>query len=439
MRIGGEIDINGTSRKFIRIKRLQNSLLDGAGNPISDGIILADLGGIDRASYTTMFSLDDDTLKGGGESILASKGDLGQLLFAASAGLSDLSQRLIELRADADRFYKYRARSGELTELKARLDKLKKQREEMDTISTEYAKLVEGRDRTLTQYDEEIRKRGCVQSKLDELRRLVAALPRLMALRGLRERIMLLAEIPDAPLGLVDELPALQKEEIELMTRMNSIDLDIKSVLEELNGIVIDDRLIGLGEKIDLLVDSRARYVTADKDLPERRLQQRDAEVAIAGILSRMGCGPDLDQSNLLLGAAVTGALLELLELRSGSKAGVETAEEELREAQQRLADAQVKFREAGGELQSEVISDGSQLLSVVSLARGDDYAARHRLEERGRLEHLDGLAENMRALRPWTGKPEELRNVYEPATADIESWKKSIDIAARRVDRHQE
>ena len=98
MRIGGEIENNGTTRKFGRIKRLQNSLLDGSDKPISDGTILADLGGIDRVSYTTMFSLDDDTLEVGGESILASKGDLGQLLFAASAGLSDLSQKLLDLK-----------------------------------------------------------------------------------------------------------------------------------------------------------------------------------------------------------------------------------------------------------------------------------------------------------------------------------------------------
>ena len=118
MRIGGELEINGASREFVRIKRTQNSLLDGGDKAISDGIIQGDLGGIDRASYTTMFSLDDDTLEAGGESILVSKGDLGQLLFSASAGLSDLGRKLVDLRIEADSFYKFRARGGELLELK---------------------------------------------------------------------------------------------------------------------------------------------------------------------------------------------------------------------------------------------------------------------------------------------------------------------------------
>jgi hypothetical protein len=40
-----------------------------------------------------MFCLDDETLEAGGESILASRGDLGHLLFSATAGLADLSAR----------------------------------------------------------------------------------------------------------------------------------------------------------------------------------------------------------------------------------------------------------------------------------------------------------------------------------------------------------
>ncbi|WP_213290973.1 AAA family ATPase [Bradyrhizobium sp. sGM-13] len=43
---------------------------------------------IERDAYRTMFSLDDETLKNGGESILTSKGDLGQLLFWRSSPLT---------------------------------------------------------------------------------------------------------------------------------------------------------------------------------------------------------------------------------------------------------------------------------------------------------------------------------------------------------------
>lgn len=125
MRIGGLLEFGNEARAFTRIKRPQNSLLDSSDRPISESAIRGELGGIDREAYRTMFSLDDETLEKGGDGILASKGDLGELLFSASAGLADLSRKLVDLKGEADRFYKFRARSGQLADLKARLSELK--------------------------------------------------------------------------------------------------------------------------------------------------------------------------------------------------------------------------------------------------------------------------------------------------------------------------
>lgn len=437
MRIGGEIEINGTSRQFVRIKRQQNSLLDGDDKPIADSVILGELGGIDRASYEMMFSLDDDTLEAGGEGILASKGDLGQLLFSASTGLSDLSQKLVELKAEADGFYKFRGRGGELSELKTRLADLKKQREGIDTIASEYAELNDQRDRAAGQYNDAIAERGRIQSRMDALRRQLVALPRLVALRGVRERVSPLADIPEVPIGWVEELPQLQKAEIELATRAKGVEAEINDISEELAEIVVDDRVLGLAERIDLLADLRARYVTADKDIPERRLQQRDTDVAIAGILARMECDPDTDLGSLLLGASTTGALRELMEQRSAVDAGIEAAAEELKEAHRRLAEAQSKLKEGSGETPSATRAAESQLASVVSMARADDYAARRRLAERERQRQLDALTERMRELDPWKGEAEELRDLSVPDAADIEAWKRSIAEYEKRVERH--
>ena len=141
MRIGAELEIGGSPHQFVRIKQRQNDLLDGTEKPILDGVMLGSLGNVDRAAYTTMFCLDDDSLEGGGESILKSEGDLGQLLFSASTGLSDLSNKLDDLKAEADRFYKFRARGGTLFDLKSDLNHQKAKSDALDTGASEYAKL----------------------------------------------------------------------------------------------------------------------------------------------------------------------------------------------------------------------------------------------------------------------------------------------------------
>jgi uncharacterized protein YhaN len=119
MRIEAEIETSGRIRSFFRIKRPHNSLLDEAGNPVPDTLLLGELGGLDRNAYQTMFCLDDDTLEAAGESILASKGDLGHLLFSATAGLADLSGRLGSARAEAEAIFG--RRSGILADLKKNL------------------------------------------------------------------------------------------------------------------------------------------------------------------------------------------------------------------------------------------------------------------------------------------------------------------------------
>jgi uncharacterized protein YhaN len=189
MRIGASLELAAGTQDILRVKRPQNSLLDASERPIFEGVILGELGGIDRDSYRTMFSLDDETLEAGGKNILASKGDLGQLLFSASAGLADLSQRLADLRIEAEKFYKYRARSGELAELKIQLAALKEERERIDTLAPQYAKLVENCERTGFQYEEAIASRARSQARLEEIQRFLNVLPRLTELRAIRERL----------------------------------------------------------------------------------------------------------------------------------------------------------------------------------------------------------------------------------------------------------
>ena len=438
MKIGASLELVAGTREFVRVKRPQNSLLDAREQPISDGIIVGELGGIDRDSYRTMFSLDDETLEAGGESILDSKGDLGQLLFSASAGLADLSRRLVDLRAEADGFYKYRARGGELADFKGRLAALKEERERIDTLASQYAQLVEIRDRTGSHYEEAIARRGQIQSRMDEVQRLLNALPRLTALRGIRERLAPLADLPDAPVGWAEELPKLQKDEIELATRTQGIEDEITQLSSELNAIVVDKTALNLADRVGRLADLRARHVTAEKDIPERQLQLRDAELVISGILSRIDRKGETDPARLVLRVSILGTLRELIETRSGIEAAVRSAESELSEAQRRLDEAQARLEDAGGAPEVGPGSEArmSSLVAIVAVLRADDHAARDRLAARSRAAHLETLADRIRELRPWQGDIQHLVEMVIPEAGDIERWKIAIAEAQKQIDR---
>ena len=153
MRIGARLELAGGAHEVARIKRDKHSLVDADNRPLDETLIRAELAGVDRAAFRMMFSLDDESLEKGGEAILESRGDLGQLLFSASAGLAEMSGRLDGLREMADRFFRPRAKTTELAEKKRALEALKEERDKADTLASTYAELMRQRDERQTAHE----------------------------------------------------------------------------------------------------------------------------------------------------------------------------------------------------------------------------------------------------------------------------------------------
>jgi uncharacterized protein YhaN len=443
MRIGGalELEPEGAPQEFVRIKRPRNSLLDASDQPIAEGVLGAALGGLDRSAYRLMFSLDDETLEAGGESILESKGDLGQLLFSASAGLADLSRTLDDLRGEAEAFYKYRARSGELATLKAELADLKARREAIDTLASHYVHLVEARDRASTQYEEAIAGRGQVQARMEEIQRHLSALPRLAELRKLRADLAPLADLPEPPPGWLEALPQLQRDDIELDTRAAGAAAEIEQLKAELDAIVVDEAVLALAGRIELSPELRARNSAAEKDLPERRSQLREVELAVASLLGQLGRPDEAEPGGLLLGAATVGRLRELIETRSGIDASLEAAGREREEARHRLDEAAAKLTEAGGPTASERKRDAQVAALAATLASipTSEYVARRRSAERDLRRHREALAAEMSALQPWQGDAHQLAALAVPDPAEMKRWNEAAAKAQKQSERLEE
>lgn len=441
MRIGAVLDMADGALEVARIKRPQRSLLDRHDRPIADGVLQNELAGLDREAYRMMFSLDDDTLEAGGESILASKGDLGELLFAASTGLADLSRALIDLKAEADSFYKYRARSGELQDLKTELGELKAERDKIDTLAAEYAQLVKARDRARAQYEEAITERGRTQARIEDLGRYLTALPRLASLRTVRGKLAQFSELPEVPESWLKELPALQTEEIELGTRLKEAEAEIERINAELVTIDTDKTALRFDDRIDALADFRARHDTAENDLPERRLQLQELELRINGILARLGKPDAPEPESLVLDASSVGMLRESIEKRSGIEASVEAARKELEIAKERLEEARARQPQtAGGEGKAgeERETKIAALTEIVEKLRGSDHQARLQLAERSCRNERETLQQRMMELRPWPGTDDQLADLDPPLPGDIERWREALADANRLIDRHE-
>lgn len=436
MRIGGVLELSGGRREFVRIKRSQNSLLDAHGQPIGENSILGDLGGIDREAYRAMFSLNDDTLEEGGESILKARGDLGQLLFSGSSGLAGLSRKIEDLHSEADGFYKSHARSGQLQDLQKKLIQLKQERERIDTQAWKHAELAETAKRAKARHDDTAARRGQTQARKDEIQHLLSALPRLTKLRALRERLDPLRELPDAPAGWAKTLPDLRDEEIRLETQIGTNAEEIERLTSAVEAIDVDDAALGLAGRLDDAVSMRARYLTAEKDLPERRQKLRDLNHTIAFHLRQVEREGDASPERFILPASTTERLRELIEGHSGIEIGVNKAAEELSEAKHRLEAAADKL---AGSVNAASAADDRKyplenLRAGFAAFRASDHTARRRLAERACLEGQAVLDDCLAALAPWHGDMDQLVAMVVPELETRQHWKMAQDDAQKRI-----
>ena len=282
MRIGAAVELRDGLREFVRIKRAQNSLLDIHGQALADNTILAELGGVDRDGYRTMFSLDDETLEKGGEAILKAQGDLGQLLFSGSSGLADLSRSLDEARQLADRFYRPNARSGELHDLIKQLSELKEERGAVDTQAPRHAELAAAAKRAKTRYDEAALKRRKLNGRKEEIERLLAARPRLSKLNELRAECAPLEALPTAPAAWREAVARLREDEIKTQTQTQANHEQRERVLAAYDAIVVDDAALGAAgkargtrQRLCARADRRQRPAFAPGRTPRTRFHDR--------------------------------------------------------------------------------------------------------------------------------------------------------------------
>ena len=348
MQLGAALEIDGQQHDLLRVKKRDGSLLDPSGAPVGEALLHGGLRGLDRTSYAAMFSLNRETLDEGGESILASKGDLGELLFQASAGLTDLTAQLDGLRENAEHFLNRTGRKGRLRDLGATFDDLGKQIRDLDTAAAEYARLSAERDRARTAWDQARTAAETAQADAIRTERQASALPLLSRLDRLETEIAAFGALPLPPEGWLDELPDLDRTETAIATRLEAAQRTVSGLEVDLQGMAPDQPALDARDAIAAAEELKSAHDEAIKDLPKRQSGLLGKTEAIRDCLSRLGQA-GADPAAILPSAQTLGRLRELIEQSSGVETAFETATRELADAHDDLDRAAQRLREAGG------------------------------------------------------------------------------------------
>ncbi|MBE7183542.1 MAG: AAA family ATPase [Methylobacterium mesophilicum] len=423
MQIGGVLEWEGAAHEFARVKRNQNSLLGPGGQPVAETALQGALGGIGRDGYRTMFSLDDETLEKGGDGILESKGDLGQLLFSASAGLSELGQTLSALQAEADNFYKFRARSGALQAMKAKLAELKDARDGIDTLASHYAQLVAEKETSRTAYEATRAEANALRTRIETIRRLLDALPRKQRLDAIGVELAEIATLLEPPQGWSAELPTLMREEVELRVKEEASSALLARLAHEIDTLAPDQAALDRAEDFRRLMNGASRFVTASDDLPNRRNTLQELERRIGALLAELDRPDEADPSRLVLPAATQDRLRELIDEAGALAQARKSAGDEAKLAAERLDAARAALEAAGGAAADGAV-DHVGLKAALDQWRRGDYPAQLRAALRTRENQQVALEDRLAGLAPWSGRGAEMAALAVPSPQRMEEWR---------------
>ena len=420
MRIGGVLDFDGAEHVFTRTKQRNNSLLDATGQPVSEVAITAHLAGLSRDAYATMFSLDDETLEAGGKSILESRGDLGKLLFTASAGLGHASDTLNALEAEADALYRKQAHGTELALLKKRLAELKSRRDQIDTLASTYEILEAERLDAARKYDANVVERSVLSARLDAIARYLRAGPILVDIRRKAAQLAELPDIESPSRSWTGSVAGLIDEDASLRTRLSGNVDEVERLTTKIASVDVDEVILAISERVRGLAESKVRHVSAGLDLPNRNMEQQILDNTVSTCLAALGRSSERDPAALLLPAATVGIVRTMVEQRSGIATSLRVARDEAAAA----LDALQTARERVGEERAVPEPARARLGAALSKARtsgnvGESKAGRE-AEDGGLVRWEAALGR----LHPWSGDGPGLSRMPVPGSGQIAAWK---------------
>ncbi|MEM6384411.1 MAG: AAA family ATPase [Pseudomonadota bacterium] len=404
MRIGASLELDQGVVDLVRIKRNRGDLISPGGDPINPTILARALDSIDRDQYRAMFSLDDVTIEEGGEDILASEGNLGELLFSAAAGLSDLGSVLEAARNEVDLFHKPRARKTILAEAKRQLKALNDQIRDIDVPASAYRRLKEVRDAAEDILVTSKASRDALFQRRARLGAMIDAIPLLVQLDETVAAISGLEAYPVGPHDALEEAKALKLKEVEVETELRQARIQLEEHKKARDGLAMDAAVLEISDELTVLLDlPRSRAQTAEEDLPKRTAEREGLLEELADALRDLGLEKPED-------GRIPEAKLNQLENMATSytdlaKRLAAAGEEEARSLS-RLAEIQ--------ETESIVTSETNEvdLETLLSELEPEDQLAR--LEKAlGEVDSAERrFKKTLLALEPWQGAAEDLGSI---------------------------
>ena len=426
---------DGRELAFYRRKKIKANLLDPDGIPLAAEVLAAFLPIAEQAVFESLYGLSHEDLIRGGEDILAQKGEVGQALFSAGAGISSLRGVLARLESEAEALFTARGTKREINEALAAYKETQRIMREASLSSRDWHELNNslteaqaGLQTIEEQYGEKDRRRR----QLERLRQL---LPQLALRNALRQQLVDLGEVVELPDDFAARRQGCERA-LHFLTRREA-DLAVKQAQrEKMTEASPYQIVLDAEETIEYLHQRLGSYNTAREDLPKREGMRISAKREAAEFLRMVRQDISLEEVEILRPVSGRRKIIGHLATRhEGLQQGLAQTEKDLQDIQREITGID------GALALLPQSRDAAGLAQACRIARkggaiDEDLAAKARqVEEKKR--HCLGA---MDRLALWSGNLEQFLSLRLPLLETVRKYEAAFQgHELRQRDIHKE
>ena len=270
------------------------TLMDGDNQLVDEAMLSNHLGATTRERFEALFGLDHQSLRSGGERLLAADGDVGRLIVEAGGGLRRLVESLDAMRAESGKLFSPR-RSADRAFYKAldvfdAADEAVKHGLLTRNDFDDARKLHESAVATLDRYREAKRSLSEREVRLD---RLIRVIPMLTELDRVDLALIAYAALPPVRAAFGAEVDQSLVANRAATAALVEVD-ERREILEvQLNGLIAPTELLKAEPTIQDIAEKSAHIAKARGDRVNRQRELAEFEAKLSALRRNVGAGDD--------------------------------------------------------------------------------------------------------------------------------------------------
>jgi uncharacterized protein YhaN len=425
LRIGAILErSDNATLHAMRRKANQNSLRCAQDVEVVDESQLSHFtGNLNKELFLTLYGLNHERLRIGGEAIVRGTGHIGALLFASAAGLSDLRPLQSRLADETDQLMTSTGRAGVIVEkikqwkdLQAEAKELQLSVEEWNQVAEE----VKNYEKEKLELESLIADRT---SLLNRLQRITSAIPIATKLIAAKQELDQVSSAPDLPEDFVSQVHELQTNRNLQSLACKQTEDRLAQLEKEIEGISISEQILAAKLTISAL---RAKYgfiLKSKEDIP-KRVADRDTSLSkCREILQRLGYSTDMsDVETLFLTDSERVRILEL----GREKSKVDAEELNARKNYERIQAELIHLNEAIDTKDLRI--DTIQLEEAIDASQREGDLDSKLVSIQDEVTQLESnVRTQLKLLAPWKGTLDEFDEMSCPSQAIIQDFQKKF------------